>query len=226
MYQIPKLSQFPKLKHVFSTVDEGNMAGWMLGVEKDKKSVSENRKKFLNKAEVDIEKCVCMRVVHGSDVALADPKSAGISMIDFKKAVTCDAIITDKNDLFLFLLIADCLPIILYNPTRNLTGLVHAGWRGAEAQVAKEAVDKLDKEFSSNSKDLIVGFGPAARVPEYYKDFVGDCRKQLITAGVSDKNIFDCGINTIVDKRFFSYRRDVVNGDEDKGRFACVVGLN
>lgn len=225
MYQIPELLEFPKLKHAISTVDEGNMANWILGAERDKNKVLENKKKFFSKAEIDIKNCLCMRVVHGSNVLVADKKNTGVSMIDYTKAAVGDGVVTNEKGLYLFLMAADCLPIIFYDP-KGVVGLVHAGRRGAELNIVSKATKRLREQYKTRPRDLMVGFGPAARVPEYFKDFVGECRKQLLDCGILQSRLFDCGINTMTDKRFFSHRKDANEGKKDAGRFACVVGLS
>jgi copper oxidase (laccase) domain-containing protein len=56
-------------------------------------------------------------------------------------------------------------------------------------------------------------------------DNVGAVIKQLTDSGVKKKNIYDCGIDTYTDKRFFSHKRDYDSGVNDNGRFAAVAML-
>src|SRR4030042_5177840 len=112
MYQIPGLLKYPNLFHAFSTKKDGNMANVINGKRLNVKNVLTDRHNFLLKVGIDIDKCVCMRVNHKDGIIEADASLAGISMRDYKKTIKTDGFITNKKKLYLFLLIADCLPII------------------------------------------------------------------------------------------------------------------
>lgn len=212
MYQIPELLKFPKLFHAFSTRDEGNMSFLFNRIESDKKVVLENRKKFLGKLDVDINSSVALWVEHGSKIFVADRKSAGISMKDKKYAIRADSLMTNQKGLYLFLLIADCLPIILYDPVRGAIGLIHAGWKGVDLKIAKKGVMEMQKKYGCNPSDMVVGIGPCVHKESFIKenpsqkndpkwqpfmqktegerykvDLVGFTKKQLLDAGVQDK---------------------------------------
>lgn len=286
MYQIPELLNFPNLIHGFSTKGEGNMSYEFSGITADRDKVLENRKKFLSKLELSLNDCVCLWVEHKDKVVIADRSLAGKSMRDYKLAVRADGLLTNEKGLYLFLLIADCLPVILYDPKRQVVGVLHVGWRNADINTAGKMLKKLGDEYGCSPSNVIVGFGPAAlknsfikespnqvgdpkwrpflekvssrqrshpesfgfaqdklvegslekgrkmlkpalhdnNVELYKVDFVGLCRKQLIDAGVKEKNIFESGIDTIKDTRFFSHFRDAKKNPKNQGRFACVVG--
>lgn len=249
MYKISKLLQYPKLFHAFSTKEDGNMANVILGNKMSLDEVFKNRKKFLTKVKIPIKSCVCMWVLGEDSVKEADSQLAGVSLRDYKKAVKIDALVTNKKELYLFLFIADCAPVILYDPVRETIGLVHVGWKGADLEIVKKVINKLKDLYKTKTKDLIVGIGPAARkdsfikespgqindpkwkpflekVNEGYKvDFIGLCKRQLLDTGVQRKNIYDCYIDTVHDNKFFSHYRDKNKDLKFQGRFACVVGL-
>lgn len=210
-----------------------------------------NRKRFLKKVGVDINKTVCMRVTHGDEITEADSKTAGVSMTDYRKVVKVDGLITNKKGLYLFLLIADCLPIIIYDPVKKAIALVHAGWKGVDLDIAGKAILQFKSKFKSKPKDLIVGIGPFVHKESFIKedpfqkndlrwrdfmvrikgdmyevDLVDFAKKQLIESGVLKENIFESGINTAKDGRFFSHVRDGNLPIGQQGRFACIVGLS
>ncbi len=226
------------------------MANSINGVVRGIKTVSENRRRFLEKSGVDINKTVCMWVTHGDEIIEADPKTSGVSMLDDHKAVRVDGLMTDKKGLYLFLLIADCLPIIIYDPVREAVGLIHAGWKGLDKNIAGKAVEKFKSKYKSKSKNLIVGIGPSVREGSFVKNnpsqkndpgwkpflndlgdeqygvnLIGFARRQLMDTGILGNNIFESGTDTASDERFFSYVRERNLPVSQQGRFACVVGL-
>ncbi len=250
MYQIPKLLKYKELFHVFSEKSDGNMANSINGVVYDFPDVVNSRRKFFRRIGVDINKTVCIWGVHGDDIVESPEESIGISMIDYKKAVKCDGFVTNKKRVYLFLLIADCIPLIVYDPVVEVVALVHAGWKGVDLEIAGKAVKQLKLKYKSKAENIIVGIGPCARKESFIKenpeqmndprwkgfinkvsvnsysiDLVGLTKKQLIEAGIKRQNIIDCGIDTVTDKRFFSHVRDGNNHISRQGRFACVAGM-
>lgn len=246
MYKIPQPKDFSGIVHGFSTIDEGNMSFKFGG----NREVVENRKNFLKKLGINFNSCVCLMGQHESKVSVVDKSDATKGMKDYKGAGRVDGLITKEKGLFLFMLAADCLPIIIYDPIKKLVGLVHAGWRGTDKEIAAKTLVRFKEEFGSSFKDLVVGFGPAALKKSYLKtnpsqiksakwkpylkkekdelyrvDFVGFCKKQLIMRGVKRENIFESKVDTIKDLRFFSHYRDSQTENGDSGRFACVIGM-
>lgn len=101
--------------------------------------------------------------VHGTDVYFAsDPHSAGTTQ---PKA---DIIISDRDNLVLVMRFADCVPILLYDPKKNVIGLVHAGWRGTVKQAPRAAVEAMSGKFGSDPKDIIACIGPSIG-PDHYE---------------------------------------------------------
>ena len=75
--------------------------------------------------------------VHGTEILCADaPRSPETP---HPKA---DGIMTDKEDITLFMRFADCVPILLMDPVHRVIGIIHAGWQGTASQIARVAVEK------------------------------------------------------------------------------------
>ena len=73
----------------------------------------------------------------------------------------CDGLVTDEPEVVLLLRFADCVPLIVYDPVRHAVGVVHAGWRGTVAGIARSLVRAMADAFGSRANDLIAGVGPA-----------------------------------------------------------------
>lgn len=56
---------------------------------------------------------------------------------------------------------ADCIPLLIVDPTTGAICAAHAGWRGLAAGVPQAAVQALVKNFGSRSADLVVAIGPS-----------------------------------------------------------------
>ncbi len=75
---------------------------------------------------------------------------------------TGDAIVTDSKDSFLVIQVADCLPVLIFDPVKKLVAGAHCGWKGSLLGLANRTVDKM-VESGSKPVDLRVWFGPSIR---------------------------------------------------------------
>jgi YfiH family protein len=72
-----------------------------------------------------------------------------------------DALLTDQENLFLVVQVADCLPVFLVDHEKGLIGLAHIGWRGALSGMAEKFINKALKIFDSKPKEINLVFGPS-----------------------------------------------------------------
>lgn len=94
--------------------------------------------------------------VHGENIICAEfPRDPNLG---FQKA---DGILTDKKDITLFMRFADCVPILLADPKKNVIGIVHAGWQGTASKISSKATEKMQAVYGSNPKDILAGIGPS-----------------------------------------------------------------
>ncbi|HEY8490199.1 MAG TPA: peptidoglycan editing factor PgeF [Dehalococcoidia bacterium] len=107
---------------------------------------------------LDTERLTRQRQVHGADVAVirraADFPPGGF-LGDY------DALVTDVPGVALVVRVADCVPVLLYDPARRAAGAVHAGWRGTVAGAVRAAVRAMEEAFGTRPGDLLAGVGPA-----------------------------------------------------------------
>jgi polyphenol oxidase len=175
-----------------------------------------------------------VRQVHGSTVRVVDSEEP-----DGGEA---DALVTDQPDCLLVIQVADCQPVLLYDPVRRVVANVHSGWRGSIRNVVGKTVAVMADRFGVDPRTVVAGIGPSLgpccaefihyrkEIPERYWgyrdgirrfDFRAVTRDQLRAAGLDPSNIHDSGICTRCNPHlFFSYR-----GEKTTGRFAAVIGL-
>ncbi len=187
----------------------------------------------LNAAEL-----VFMRQVHGYGLRVIADRPAN----DGADPPEADVLITDRAGKFLVVQVADCQPILMYDPVRRVVANVHCGWRGSVANVLGRTVEALRSGFGCAAKDLLVGVGPSLgpccaefvnyrrEIPPWlwsyrrdsvYFDFWSMTRDQLTAVGVRDDHIEISRLCTRCHPdRFFSYR-----GEKRTGRFPAVIGL-
>jgi hypothetical protein len=54
-----------------------------------------------------------------------------------------DGAVTDRDDVILLVRTADCVPVLLTNPSAGVVGVIHAGWRGALAGVVARTLEVM-----------------------------------------------------------------------------------
>ena len=74
-----------------------------------------------------------------------------------------DFMMTVHRGIGLGVVTADCVPLVIYDPTKPALVIVHAGWRGSVAQILKNAVQKMIETYASDPQALQLIIGPAAR---------------------------------------------------------------
>jgi len=193
---------------------------------KDQCTLNEIQRNFLlPQLDSDLPEPVHIRQVHGDKIIIVDE--------DFPKRgralEEADGLITKSSHLPLVIRTADCLPVFMYDVKQECIGLIHAGWKGSQKNIVKQAVQLMEAQWQSDSKDIKIAFGPAirsccyevsqefeARFPQeliprdgrYYLDLPQVNKNQLVDSGVQGEDILDCGICTCCDKNYFSYRRE------------------
>ncbi|HET8706943.1 MAG TPA: peptidoglycan editing factor PgeF [Pseudomonadales bacterium] len=128
----------------------------------DRDNVIENRKRIFEVFDRPVASIYDSWQVHGTEVICTrEPRPLdGLH----QKA---DAILSDSPDITLFMRFADCVPIFLYDPTKKVGGVVHAGWRGTVDGVAAEAVKTMKANYGSRPEEILAGIGPSICVDHY-----------------------------------------------------------
>lgn len=79
----------------------------------------------------------------------------------------CDALITNQTGIFLCVQTADCVPILLYDPVKNVAAAIHAGWRGTVSKIVKKTILRMNEKFDCNPINIVAGIGPSIHFHAY-----------------------------------------------------------
>jgi polyphenol oxidase len=127
-----------------------------------------------------------------------------------------DALFTDQENLTLIVKAADCVPILLHAPGRNIIAAVHAGRKGTEMQITRKVLEQLQAEYSVRPSEIWAWIGPSIcekcyqidRAADRHYDLWGSNKKQLQTAGVRQIEISGICTACTGHEQYYSYRRD------------------
>ena len=164
----------------------------------------------------------------------------------------CDAIITKQRNIVIGVLTADCAPLILYDPKKEMISVIHAGWKGAIKGIVKKVIKFFIKK-GSKSKNLIVVIGPCISQNNYEvkEDFVKkflkiDKKNRLFFKFYKNKIFFSLEKYLIYEIRklgvnklelinrdtftginsYFSARRSLKKRENDYGRNISLIMIN
>lgn len=263
MSDAPRLLRFPfdgdGITAVVSTrhggVSTGPYDSLNLGahVGDDARAVTENRRRLA--AAVGAGRLTIADQRHTATVAVVGAALAGRGHDGGADAAAAfpatDALITNVPGAALAILVADCAPLVLFDPVRRAAGVVHSGRAGTLAGVVPSAIGALTAAFGSSPGDLLVGIGPAIGAASYEIgppeaaavlaafgpaghdllapgrpghprfDLTAAIRRQLAAAGVPAHQVHDLAIDTRTSTADFFSDRSA----RPCGRFAAVAVL-
>ncbi len=225
-------------------VSEGLRASLNLGYRwgDDPERVAANRARVAVAAGYDPDQLQVTKHVHGTRVwRVGEP---------LPEPPEFDGLVCDQPGPVLGAFAADCVPILFADPVARVCGAAHAGWRGALAGVAERVVERMI-ELGSHAADVRVALGPSIgpccfevgpEVVAAFRDRMGE-PPGLVVAGPHKDHVDlrvaltwslgQVGVDRAhVDAappctrchpdRFFSYRRDGIEGGVHMG----FIGLS
>ncbi|MGO1927347.1 peptidoglycan editing factor PgeF [Brachybacterium sp. AOP42-C2-15] len=216
-------------------VSTGEHAGLNLArhVGDEERSVTRNRELLETELGVPL---IFVDQVHSADVHVLPPTGTA-------PVVTADALVTDRRDVGLAIMVADCLPVLLSDPVSGTIAAAHAGRVGLLAGVLQRTIEAM-AEFGARPADLTASIGPAIcgacyEVPAAMReesarllpatwattswgtpsvDLRAGAIEVLSAAGIPPSAIDADHPCTLEDERFYSYRRQATTG-----RFAGIL---
>jgi YfiH family protein len=127
-----------------------------------KKTVLANRAILARALDFDPESLTVPDQVHKTKISVVKNAQRGRGGLTDKDALPkADAMVTSVPDIPIVVLIADCVALSFYDPTRPAIGLAHAGWKGTLSGIATLMVKKMEGAFGSDPSDIIVGISPS-----------------------------------------------------------------
>jgi YfiH family protein len=151
-----------------------------LTVGDDPKNVAENRRLSFLTADRPLNSLSDSWLIHGTDVFIYDAPRPSTQRYPPK----ADIILTDKPGVTLFMRYADCVPILLYDPVKEVVGLAHSGWQGTVKKVGGVAVEVMEKQYGCKPADILGAIGPSIG-PERYE--IGEETADIVRAVFGDE---------------------------------------
>ena len=253
MIKSKKLSKFQQINHGFFDKKGGKSTGIYkslncgVGSSDSKKNVLINLKIVCKKINCSSKNLILLNQIHSSKFYFIN-KNYKFK----KKKLNGDALITNVKKIALGVLVADCVPVLIYDKNLKIISAIHAGWKSVYKEIIKKVVKFFIKK-GSNTKNLVAVIGPSISEKSYevqkdFKDkflkkdkqskFFFKIRKNKTYFGLNKyvyyhlkklgiKNLEIIKKNTFDPKNnFFSARRSIQNKENDYGRNISVIMIN
>ena len=223
MFKFDNLGKYPEIAHFVTNREFGEV------------TLESGQEKLGDELDIKAKQVVVIQQVHGN----------GVIEAKIGNLQEGDALVTNKTGLCLAVRVADCVPILLFDPKRHVIGAIHAGWRGTAKKIAGKTLKYMEEKYGVNPGDVIVGIGPSIGpccfevkedVASQFKDsyvswFTHKMGRtidlwrvnydQLIRGGVQKRNIEMTNICTMCNlDKYFSYRATC-----EASSFACGIML-
>lgn len=221
-----------------------NLAGFN---EDSAENIYENRRRFLRAFDGDMKLAMVWQV-HGDRVKTID------SIEDIGDSEEhADAVASNIAGILAGAKTADCVPVLIGDPSSGAFAAVHAGWRGTVKSIVVKAIKVLNEKYGADPSKMIAAIGPAALCENYeigedvmaafaesfenseryftatreghaLVDLHAANRDQLLSVGVEEQNIYLAPFCTMErTDLFFSYRREKQTNGKT-GRLLSVIG--
>tara|TARA_B100000787_G_scaffold164695_1_gene147696 strand:- start:456 stop:1229 length:774 start_codon:yes stop_codon:yes gene_type:complete len=248
-----KLSKYRNVKHAFFNRLGGKSKGIYkslncgLNSSDNKNDVLMNLKIVIKKVEAYSKKITLPNQAHTNKFYFISKKSK-VKATKFKG----DALITDKKNLPLGVLTADCAPILLHDQKKKMIAAVHAGWKGAYGGIVINVIKFMIKN-GCTPKNMTAVIGPCISIKNYEvkQDFIKkfikkDEKNKIFFKKINNKIYFSLkkyiyyqlkrldikNIDIInkdtfnVKNNFFSSRRSTSQNENDYGRNISIIMIN
>ena len=237
-YKSNLFNSFSNLTHAYTIKKNENLA---FHVNDDEDKVKLNHKLLATQLGYDLETLVHMKQIHSNLVHNVGEDD------NFSNPPTCDALITNKINTPLMVMVADCSPILFYDNVKKVIAVAHAGRAGAFKNIVHNVIKSFKDNYNSDIKDIYISIGASIgnccykvggeiyeeakglnleyaiekKGNNFYLHINKILKTQLLKLGIKKEHIEICDECTCCNnKKYFSYR-----ADSKCGRFAGVLIL-
>jgi YfiH family protein len=175
------LSAHPRLRCAFTTRHAGRSGQSLnLSFEKgERTAVLAHRQHVLQALGLEQTTLCTVRQVHGNQVCVVD----AAMLRRGHQGIAADALVTQLAQVTLGVLVADCLPVVLYALDTPVIAVVHAGRIGTYHRVVQHALEMIERRFATPPAQVHAVLGPAIGACCYTLDIraVGPFQDQFPT---------------------------------------------
>lgn len=168
LFHFDHLSNFNEIKHFVSSrkggFSEGSFSRLNIGfhVGDSNFKVLQNRQKLADAVGIDLFWFTFANQTHSGNVAVIDAASRGKGATEKRTAFeNTDGMVTNVERICLCVQVADCVPVLMYDPVEHVIAAVHAGWRGILKRIVPATIEKMIQQYGCRAENIYAGIGPS-----------------------------------------------------------------
>lgn len=199
-FEFDNIKAIPGIRHGISTRRGGHSQGYLSGlnisysVEDTFEAVTANRLILASFLEVNPQDIYFPKQTHSDQMVEVTTQTTANDLHGV------DALITQTPGIAIGVMSADCVPVLIADPVKQVIAAIHAGWKGTVLGIVKKTVIKMQDELGCNPKDMIVGIGPSICAANYevgmdviqaVRSSFPEHEKLLLPGKTNDKAYFD-----------------------------------
>jgi hypothetical protein len=112
--------------------------------------VAQNRQLFFEALGISEDVLATSYQVHGAEIQVVT--QAG-------RSEGYDALMTNVPNVFVAVTVADCTPVLIYDPKNQAVAAIHAGWRGTVAEIVLKTLEKMQINYGTQPTDCYAYVG-------------------------------------------------------------------
>ncbi len=200
-------------------------------------NVAENRRRFCTALGFATEQLAWSRQVHGDQIRVVTAPGG---------AEGFDALISNVPGILLAVSVADCVPILVFDPVQQAVAAIHAGWRGTASNIVGKTLTLMSDLYGSRGADCLAYIGacidectfevgdevaeafdsPFKRFDTQRGKYFVDLKKantaQCLAFGIPENRLEVSPFSTVLhNEHFFSHRKE----KGLTGRMMAAIGL-
>ncbi|TDE18614.1 peptidoglycan editing factor PgeF [Dyadobacter psychrotolerans] len=201
-------------------------------------NVTENNLRFFSGLGINVADTAKSHQIHGAEILHVEQPG---------RYEGYDALITSKAGIQLAVTIADCTPILIYDPIKKAVAAIHAGWRGTVQNIVSKTIEDMKVKFGTEPGDCFGYVGTCIdecsfevgeevalhfesvhkrwdeKKHKYFVDLKKANKDQLLSCGLNPEHVEVSDFSTVLNNEdYFSYRLE--NGKT--GRMLATIGIN
>ena len=151
-------------RHAFTTryggVSKRGFSSLNLGANRgdDPEAVRENYRRLCALMGVGIDGMAVTKQVHGNQVRIVTEEDRHVCMSPVP--YEADGIVTGVKGLPILCMVADCVPVLLWDGEHSVAGAIHCGWRSSVGDILKNALDKMES-LGAAPESIRAAIGPS-----------------------------------------------------------------
>lgn len=140
----------------YATLNPGEYSG------DDSASIRMNRKILSDVIGISSERIFAPYQIHEAEIGCIDTGFLSLpASLQQQEMYGKDALVTDVPEVCVAVSTADCVPVLVYSPDKQVVAAIHAGWRGTVKRIVRKSVQVMIDKYQCDPSCMLAGIGPS-----------------------------------------------------------------